>query len=658
MLNRPTAAELTRRLPIGAECCTGGVHLRVWAPKRTIVEVAREGNLEDRADKPNFVPLQSEANGYFSGLVPEMDAGDLYRFRLDGDSYLYPDPVSRFQPDGPHGPSCIVDPSSFVWHDGNWRGRSLPESVIYEMHVGTFTPEGTWQAAKAQLQELKNIGITMLEIMPVADFPGRFGWGYDGVDLFAPTHLYGSPEDFRSFVDAAHTIGLAVLLDVVYNHLGPDGNYLGQFSDDYHTKRYKTEWGDPINFDGENAGPVREFFISNAGYWIDEFHLDGLRLDATQNIYDSSSTHILSEIGRQVRACAKGKSTVIVAENEPQHTFLVRPLDSGGYGLDGLWNDDFHHSAMVALTGHNEAYYTDYLGRPQEFISSLKYGYLYQGQYYTWQEKRRGTPALDIPPAAFVLYLQNHDQISNLARAFRIDKLSSPGRLRALTALLLLAPGTPMLFQGQEFGASAPFYYFADHAKELSSLVAKGRAEFVAQFRSAETPEIQDILYDPSDERTFLASKMDFHERVTHREVYDLPKDLLKLRQEITHFTRQTRGHMDGAVLDDNAFVLRFFDENFSGDEYLLVVNLGIDLKLSPAPEPLLAPPDGRMWTLHWSSEDPKYGGSGTPRFNSEMGNWTIMGQSAAVYSTVKGDPYPVFNPEAFQVPKSIKDNG
>ena len=264
--------------------------------------------------------------------------------------------------------------------------------------------------------------------MPVADFPGRFGWGYDGVDLFAPTRLYGRPMDFRRFVDRAHALGIAVILDVVYNHFGPDGNYLNLFSAAYFTDRYDNEWGDAINFDGPDAGPVREFFLANAGYWIDEYHLDGLRLDATQQIFDRSDDHIIAAIVRQVRPAGRGRTIFVVGENEPQHARLVRPPESGGYGLDALWNDDFHHSAMVALTGRREAYYSDYRGRPREFVAAAKYGFLYQGQHYPWQRKARGTPALDLPAEWFVVFLQNHDQVANSGTGQRGHALTSPGR--------------------------------------------------------------------------------------------------------------------------------------------------------------------------------------------------------------------------------------
>jgi maltooligosyltrehalose trehalohydrolase len=546
---------------------------------------------------------------------------------LDDGDRLYPDPASRFQPYGPHGPSQIIDPRTFQWTDGMWPGVHLEGQVIYEMHLGTFTQEGTWEAASHELAELAAVGIALIEIMPVADFVGRFGWGYDGVDLFAPSYLYGTPDDCRRFVDCAHALGLAVILDVVYNHLGPDGNYLEQFSPEYFTDRYTTDWGKAINFDNEHAGPVREFFLANAGYWIDEFHFDGLRLDATQNIYDASADHILAAIPRQVRKAARGRPTILVAENESQQTKLVRSPTQGGYGLDALWNDDFHHSAMVALTGHNEAYYTDYSGTPQEFISMLKWGYLYQGQWYKWQKQPRGTPGFGLKPATFVTFIQNHDQIANSASGLRVHMLTSPGRYRAMTALMLLGPGTPMLFQGQEFAASSPFLYFADHNQELAPLVRRGRAEFLRQFPSIACPNMQSRLPDPSDPQTFERSKLDFSERQQHAETYTMHRDLLKLRRQDPVLHSQRPGGVDGAVLGPHAFVLRFFDAD--GDDRLLVVNLGRDLQLDPVAEPLLAPPASMHWETLWSSEDPYYGGFGTPLETESY--WRIPGEAAVV---------------------------
>jgi maltooligosyltrehalose trehalohydrolase len=611
--------KISRRFPIGAELQAGGVHFRVWAPRRTQVTVAFESGQD--------AELQREPGGYFSGLAQGAAAGARYRLRLDGGD-CFPDPASRFQPQGPHGPSQVVDPSAFSWTDAEWRGAHLEGQVIYEMHIGTFTQEGTWEAARREIPELAAAGITLLEIMPVADFPGRFGWGYDGVGFFAPVAIYGQPDDFRRFVDDAHRAGLGVILDVVYNHVGPDGNYLKQFSEDYFTNRYENEWGEAINYDGENSEPVREFVVTNAAYWAREYHLDGLRLDATQQIFDASPENIIAALTKEMRAAAGGRKVIVVAENEPQETRLARPESAGGYGLDALWNDDFHHTARVAMTGRNEAYYSDFGGTPQELISAVKYGYLFQGQRYQWQAKRRGSPAWGLAPAQFVNYIENHDQIANSGRGQRPRMETSPGRYKAATALLLLAPGTPMLFQGQEFGSSSPFYFFADHGVELRELVKEGRIQFLSQFESLAQPEARICHVDPGDGSVFRRCKLDFEERRAHAGLYQMHKDLLRLRREDAVFRAQRPRAVDGAVLSAEAFVLRFFGEG--GDDRLLLVNMGRDLHLDPAPEPLLAPPEDRLWEVLWSSEDPRYGGCGTPNPDGPD-NWRLPGHAALV---------------------------
>lgn len=595
-----------RRYPIGAECVPGGgVSFRVWAPRRRRVEAVLDGS--------RCVDLRADGAGYFAGVAREASSGTRYRFRLDGGGQ-FPDPASRYQPEGPHGPSEVVDAARFEWTDGAWPGIGRSGQVIYEMHIGTFTREGTWDSARRQLPELAALGITAVELMPACEFSGAFGWGYDGVGWFAPYHHYGEPDDLRRFVDDAHRAGVGVLLDVVYNHFGPDGNYLREFSEHYFTDRYPNEWGDAINFDGPESGPVREFVCANAAYWADEFHFDGLRLDATQQIYDASPRHIVSDVAKSFRRGAHGRKTLITAEIESQRAILARPEAQGGYGVDSMWNDDFHHTARVAATGHFEAYYGDYRGTPQELISALKYGFLFQGQYYQWQKQSRGTPAWGLHPEQFILYLENHDQIANSGRGERLDRLTTPGRLRALTALVLLAPGTPLLFQGQEFAASAPFLYFADHHGELGEAVRKGRHEFYRQFPPLAQPAMESALGDPADPATFERCKLDLTERETHAPVYRLHRDLLRLRREDPVFRAPEPRGVDGAVLGPEAFLLRFFETpGAAGDDRLLLVNLGRDLPLTPAPEPLLAPPEGARWQILWASEEPAYGGSGAP---------------------------------------------
>lgn len=614
---------MPRRLPIGAEPTADGVHFRVWAPDHLVCSAV----IETGCAKGEH-PLAVEGNGYFSGTVRGVKARDRYRLRPSG-GQAFSDPTSRFQPDGPHGPSEVIDPATFAWTDAGWKGVPVEGTVLYEMHIGTFTKEGTWAAAIEQLPALTDLGITCLEVMPVNEFPGRFGWGYDGVNLFAPTRLYGCPDDFRRFVDAAHRLGLGVILDVVYNHLGPDGNYLGQFAKAYFTDGHTTEWGTAINFDGHQSGPVREFFLVNVTHWIAEYHLDGLRLDATQNIYDDKppAEHILADIGRTCREAAGGRSVLLVNENESQHSELCRPVERGGYGLDMLWNDDFHHSLMVALTGRAEAYYTDYRGDAQEFVSAAKYGYLYQGQHYSWQEKRRGRPGFDLKPAAFVTFFQNHDQVANSGRGLRAHQLTSPSRYRAAQALTLLTPGTPMLFMGQEFAASTPFFYFADHALELAKLVEAGRVEFLSQFRSLTDCRIRGVYAPPHDPTTFEKCKLDHTERETNAATYKLTKDLLTLRRTDPAFSAQAWRGVGGAVLGLQAFVLRFFQSD--GLDRLLVVNFGRDLHLLTCPEPLLAPPSGCHWTVALATEDPTYGGGGAENPDTDHDGWRIVGEAA-----------------------------
>jgi maltooligosyltrehalose trehalohydrolase len=635
-----------RRMPIGAEVQvsqnTSSVHFRVWAPQREQIKVLIEGG----PGEGTWVPLSRDDDGYFQGLAKNAGAGTLYRFELDG-SQTAPDPPSRFQPSGPHGPSQVIDPAAFEWTDGNWKGISPHGQILYEMHVGTFTQEGNWKAAEQQLEELASAGISVIEVMPVADFPGRFGWGYDGVALFAPTWLFGHPDEFRSFVNHAHATGMGVILDVVYNHFGPDGNYLKHFSEGYFTKKYENDWGEAINFDGADSAPVREFFVSNAVHWIDEYHLDGLRLDATQQIFDDSPRHILAEIASSARDAAKKRSILLVAENEPQDSRLVREEEKDGYGLDALWNDDFHHTAIVALTGKREAYYTDYKGSPQEFISAAKYGFLYQGQRYKWQKARRGTSSLDLKPWNFVTFLENHDQVANSARGLRVHRLSQPGGYRALTALLLLGPGTPMLFQGQEFASSKPFLYFADHMPELSQKILKGRGEFLAQFPSMNTPDRSPYLCDPGSPSTFERCKLDFNERLQHAETYALHKDLIKIRKTHAAFQLDEPGtRLDGAVLSGSSFVLRYSvtdgtSEEESGGDRLVIVNLGLDLDLSPAPEPLLAPPANTQWKMIWSSDDPVYGGEGAWEPETENG-WKLPGHCTLLMKPVRPSANPI----------------
>jgi len=606
----------------------GSTHFRVWAPHpldvRLVIEHPVEGGRE--------IPLDREEHGFYSIRVPDVEPGTRYRYRLDG--RLFADPASRFQPDGPFGPSAVVDAAVFRWHDASWPGLSLNGQVLYELHIGTFTPEGTWRAAIERLGDLARLGVTAVEVMPVAEFPGRFGWGYDGVFPYAPTRLYGTPDDFRAFVDAAHGLGLGVVLDVVYNHFGPSGCVHREYAPAYFARTYENEWGDALNFDGPDASPVREYFIANAAYWIDEFHLDGLRLDAIHSIHDRSPEPIVAAISSAAREAAGARAVLVIAENERQDTDLLHARHHGGAGPDAAWNDDFHHSMVVALTGRREAYYSDHRGTPQELISAAKYGYLFQGQRYAWQKQPRGGRTDGLPPAAFVTFVENHDQVANCGLGMRLHQRTTPSRYRALTAFWLLLPSTPMLFQGQEFGSSRPFLYFADHEGDLADAVRTGRAAFVTQFPSLATPEAQAELPAPHDPATFERCRLRWEERAAHTEHLRLYEELLAMRRGDEAFRQQRPGAVDGAVLAEAAFVLRFATPA-PHDERLLVVNLGSDLIAGSFAEPLVAPPAGCTWQMRWSSEHVRYGGSGAYEIATADG-WRIPGQSATVLAPVR----------------------
>jgi len=604
---------------IGAYPGADGTRFRVWAPIAKRVDVVIEG-------RHNPYDLNREGNGYFSATLRDVEVGARYKFSLDrGESF--PDPASRYQPEGPHGPSEVIS-NDFQWGETEalWQGVRFEGQVLYELHIGTFTAEGTFLSAISQFPRLRDLGITVIECMPLAEFAGKVGWGYDGVSLFAPFHHYGKPDDLRRMIDAAHQHGLGIILDVVYNHLGPDGNYLAKYSHDYFST-VATEWGNGINFDGQNSIPVREFFLANAAHWITEYHFDGLRLDATQSMHDNGShgAHILAEIASEVRASAGGRHTIMVAENEPQDCRIVRPVGQNGYGLDAIWNDDFHHSAVVALTGRREGYFSDHLGRPQEFISAAKYGFLYQGQYYDWQNNCRGSSSRGVAPKAFITFLENHDQVANFGLSLHLRHVSSPARYRAMTALWLLSPGTPMFFQGQEYGAETPFYYFAGHKGKLAQDVSRGRGKFMLQFANQDTPGMRTSFRDPEDPHTFAQSRLDSAGQSLHPEILRLHYDLLTLRRTDPVFSGRVDAALDGAVLGESCFVIRYLTS--TQEDRLLVINMGTGLDLPHLPEPLVAPPDGHEWQVKWSSELPIYRGIGESS-PGRFGAWHVPGES------------------------------
>ncbi|WP_157270377.1 malto-oligosyltrehalose trehalohydrolase [Azohydromonas aeria] len=510
----------------------GGVRFRLWAPDAQALRLQLEG-----AGRGRLLPMQALDDGWHELTVPEAGAGTRYRFMLP-DGLSVPDPASRFNPDDVHGASEVIDPHGYRWNDSGWRGRPWHEAVLYELHVGTFTAEGTYAAAMARLPDLVEQGITAVELMPLADFPGRRGWGYDGVLQFAPDASYGRPEDLKRFVDEAHRLGLMVFLDVVYNHFGPEGNYLHAYCKPFFNAAHQTPWGAAINFDGAHSGCVRQFFIANALYWIQEFHFDGLRLDAVHAIADDSRTHIVVDIARALRAGpGRLRHVHLVLENDDNAASLLARDDQGGLtGADAQWNDDFHHAAHVLATGQRDGYYADYAADPVATLGRcLAEGYAYQGDPSPFREgEPRGEPSAQLPSTAFVSFLQNHDQIGNRAFGERISDLAPAPRLDALYACLLLSPHVPMLFMGEEFAASAPFLYFCDFGPELAAAVSKGRREEFGRFEAFKDESVRATIPDPNAEATYTVCRPDWGQREEqpHARRLALIRQLLALRRQ------------------------------------------------------------------------------------------------------------------------------
>jgi maltooligosyltrehalose trehalohydrolase len=492
----------------------------LWAPgeARVMLEVG------DAA-----APMRRTGDGWHR-LTLEADPGARYRFRL-ADDVVVPDPASRFNPDDVHGASQLVDPGTYHWRDAAWRGRPWEEAVVYELHVGTFTPQGSFAAARERLPELAALGITAIELMPVADFPGARGWGYDGVLHYAPDASYGTPDDLKALVDAAHGLGLMMLLDVVYNHFGPDGNYLHAYCPQFFNSKRQTPWGAAINFDGPDCRTVRDFYVHNALYWVEEYGFDGLRLDAVHAIHDDSETHIVCEIAQALRAGPGRERRVhLVLENDANQAHLLGPCATA------QWNDDLHHAAHVLVSGETDGYYADYAERPLEkFGRALAEGFVYQGDPSPFRNgERRGEPSAQLPPAAFVSFLQTHDQVGNRALGERLHALADPVRERALLACLLLSPHVPMFFMGEEFAAATPFLYFCDFGPELAQAVSNGRREEFARFAAFADPKARAAIPDPGSPDTFARSKLDWpcRARTPHRERLALVRELLRLRRE------------------------------------------------------------------------------------------------------------------------------
>ena len=581
------------QLDLGANVVSNGTRFRVWAPNASRVEVQIE-----RPDRPNRHTLYGEGDGYYVGTVTSVGAGYRYRLRLDGGDPV-PDPCSRSQPDGPHGSSEIVDPAAYAWNDEGWQGIGPNGLVIYELHVGTYTPEGTFDAVIPHLSELKALGVTAIEIMPIAEFPGRWNWGYDGVDLYAPESAYGGPEGLRRLVDAAHGIGLAVLLDVVYNHFGPDGNYLRVYAKDYFTDRHTTPWGDAVNYDGPNGAQVRHFVLQNVRYWLEEYHLDGLRLDATHAIIDGSPKHLLAEIVEVVHSL-EGRRAIVIAEDHRNLVKQIRPADDGGLGLDGVWADDFHHALRTYLTDEREGYYENYSGLLADVAESIEQGFLFQGQIRPASGERRGTRVSDEPARAFVFCSENHDQVGNRANGERLGHLIDRERYLAASAVLLFVPETVLLFQGQEYASSAPFLFFTDHHAELGKLVTEGRRKEFADFTAFADPIRREQIPDPQAESTYRRSVLDHGERERNADVYNLYRQLLGARRDDPVLQRQDRLATRARALGEHVLAIRRWRE---GRQRLLIANFGdAEATLQKLAGHILSIGDDSGWRILWTS--------------------------------------------------------
>jgi maltooligosyltrehalose trehalohydrolase len=478
--------------------------------------------------------MHRQADGYFALDVAGVGPGALYRFRPDARG-PFPDPASRFQPRGVHGPSQVVDPAAFDWTDGAWTGGPLDTTVLYELHVGTFTDAGTFRAATERLPYLRDLGVSAIELMPVADFPGDRNWGYDGVALFAPARCYGSCDDLRALVSAAHRLGLSVHLDVVYNHLGPDGAYQAAMSPRFVSRRHRTPWGATFNLDGLDSRPVRDYVVENALRWVREYHLDGLRLDATHAIVDESPRPIVAEICAAVREALEGsrRRALVIAEDARNLRCVVEPEAAGGWGADAVWSDDFHHQVRRALAGDSDGYFADFTGSSTDIAATAGQGWFFRGQEAPYFGGPRGTDPTGIAPERFVFFLQNHDQVGNRAMGDRLHQDCDPAAWRAASALLLLLPETPLLFMGQEWGASTPFLFFTDHNAELGRAVTTGRREEFRRFAAFADPDRRARIPDPQRPETFLASRLrwDEQEREPHRSLLQLYRRLLALRR-------------------------------------------------------------------------------------------------------------------------------
>jgi malto-oligosyltrehalose trehalohydrolase len=547
-------------MPFGAEFRDDGtIRFRLWAPAVASVGLC----LVDPDDRE--VEMQAIGGGWFELVSHDARPCSRYTFRINGTENV-PDPASRFQPSGVHGPSEVIDPKAFSWQDENWKGRPWDEAVVYELHVGTFTAEGTFAAAEAKLDYLSNLGVNAVEIMPVSTFPGQRNWGYDGVLPYAPAGTYGRPDDLKHFIDAAHAKNLMVLLDVVYNHFGPEGNCLPLYAPQFFTNRHHTPWGQAINFDGSDSRTVRDYFIHNALYWLEEYHFDGLRLDAVHAILDDSTPDILTELATTIRTHFHPERHIhLVLENADNAArYLRRDIDHRPRLFTAQWNDDIHHALHVLITGETDGYYADYAEDPARRLGRcLAEGFGYQGEASIYHNgEPRGEPSRDLPAECFVSFLQNHDQIGNRAFGDRILQTTNPAAVRVAMTCLLLAPSPPLLFMGEEFGASTPFLFFCDFGPDLASKVTQGRRSEFTKFAAFNSPEAQARIPDPNIESSLLASKLDWNslEKPEHREWLQFYRDVLLCRRKeiIPRIAAINIGGAEFVVLTSKAILVRW----------------------------------------------------------------------------------------------------
>ncbi|MGH9511304.1 MAG: malto-oligosyltrehalose trehalohydrolase [Terriglobales bacterium] len=544
-------------MPFGAECREdGSVRFRLWAPKAERVEV-RLGQ-----EIPQSLLMSRQDGGWFEFIAPAIPPGALYQYRIN-EGLRVPDPASRFQPRDVHGPSEIIDPLEFDWTDGNWHGRPWEEAVIYELHVGAFSAQGTFAGVADKLDYLADLGVTALELMPLSDFPGERNWGYDGVLPFAPDSSYGRPDDLKRLIQSAHAKGLMVFLDVVYNHFGPEGNYLSSYSPQFFTNRRHTPWGDAINFDGPGSGTVRSFFIHNALYWLEEYHFDGLRFDAVHTIMDDSNPDILTELAEEVRArVGTGRYVHLILENADNEAhYLRRGKDAArGSFYNAQWNDDIHHALHVLLTGETDGYYGDYANEPiRQLGRCLAEGFAFQGDYSEFHKTNRGEPSADLPLQSFVNFLQNHDQVGNRAFGERIVQLAGDDAIKAAMSILLLAPSPPLLFMGEEFGARTPFLFFCDFSGDLARAVTNGRRGEFGAFEKFRSQETMGQIPDPNAKETFARSKLDWQSasQKASRGWLNFCHDLLLVRRNILlPHLRNTSGNSGKFTVLGNAAII------------------------------------------------------------------------------------------------------